>query len=406
MRASPNIDGVRCRCGFEADGEVLMYAAGLPLNQRPLHLLHYGRMVEQPKADPGVRVSDQFSELDALCWDTRGEQWPIDGLQDAAIANGMECGLAHQPGNHNGQYLCIEREPRNGAVQAAEQLKRNVMYGIAPRGNEIEAAERMVCAIANKHGHGRWWSTLDAVHVIADDGLARVADVGGVPHVFLRAAYFHDPSCPLCGEPCDRITVGSHTINGCPCVGTDRAVAIDLSKLTKDPASQGYDYATPPRTRAGQLESVLYAAQIGAISSEVAREMLDATTPRARDRRERVTAESTPLQTVEQWRLPRGQPVYLKSQSEDLSATAEFRYKSTWSDTPIDLLDVEYDGVTLRVLLACDEGQRRYEATGAQYKPTPLQRSAISAHWSAELRAKVAASKECEHRQVTIEVDE
>lgn len=74
---------------------------------------------------------------------------------------------------------------------------------------------------------------------------------------------------------------------------------------------------------------------------------------------------------------------------------------------PIDPLDVEYDGVTLRELLAYDRDRQREHLLWHEDKAfTPVQRAAVSAHWSAELRAKVAAAKERDRNQVTMEHEE
>lgn len=70
----------------------------------------------------------------------------------------------------------------------------------------------------------------------------------------------------------------------------------------------------------------------------------------------------------------------------------------------IDPLDVEYDGVTLRKLVEIDEHRQHEWIDGAII--TPVQRAAISAHWSAELQAKVAASAERERCRVLVEVDD
>lgn len=66
----------------------------------------------------------------------------------------------------------------------------------------------------------------------------------------------------------------------------------------------------------------------------------------------------------------------------------------------VDRKDVEYDGVSLRDLLICDEIQRRGECS-PHWRPTQVQRAAVSAHWSAQLRAKVAAAKKVDQNQVT-----
>jgi len=81
-------------------------------------------------------------------------------------------------------------------------------------------------------------------------------------------------------------------------------------------------------------------------------------------------------------------------------------------DRPADPLDVEYDGVKLRTLIEKDRENRQDEArpglglglSGRNnwfWSWTPAQRAAVSAHWSAQLRAKVAAAKKADRNQVT-----
>lgn len=56
-----------------------------------------------------------------------------------------------------------------------------------------------------------------------------------------------------------------------------------------------------------------------------------------------------------------------------------------------DPLDAVVDGVTLRDLLDRDRARRQEDSATAwrsHVRPTPAQRAAVSAHWSAELRAK------------------
>lgn len=68
--------------------------------------------------------------------------------------------------------------------------------------------------------------------------------------------------------------------------------------------------------------------------------------------------------------------------------------------TSPDPLDVVIDGDPLRHLLACDELSRR---EGYRFSPSLAQRAAVSAHWSAELRLKVAASDAArKEREVTV----
>lgn len=70
---------------------------------------------------------------------------------------------------------------------------------------------------------------------------------------------------------------------------------------------------------------------------------------------------------------------------------------------PPDPLDVKHDGVTLGRLLECDERCRRENGSTRHLVLLPAQRAAVSAHWSAELRAKVAASKERDRNQVRVD---
>jgi len=74
---------------------------------------------------------------------------------------------------------------------------------------------------------------------------------------------------------------------------------------------------------------------------------------------------------------------------------------------PTDPLDVEYDHIPLRRLVMFDEMYRREEVPSSpRHAFTPAQRAAISAHWSAQLRAKVDATKQKEREQVVSEYDE
>jgi hypothetical protein len=79
----------------------------------------------------------------------------------------------------------------------------------------------------------------------------------------------------------------------------------------------------------------------------------------------------------------------------------------TCEPAPPDPLDTKYDGVTLRALVAASTGAARDRMTPlARAGLTPAQRGAISAHWSAELRAKVSASKDAEQRRVVVDLQD
>jgi len=78
-----------------------------------------------------------------------------------------------------------------------------------------------------------------------------------------------------------------------------------------------------------------------------------------------------------------------------------------------DPLDVPYDGVTLRDLLVVDEARRREQDIGVipwrntdPWTWTAAQHAAISAHHSAQLRAKIAASKQAERNRVVVDLQD
>ena len=77
------------------------------------------------------------------------------------------------------------------------------------------------------------------------------------------------------------------------------------------------------------------------------------------------------------------------------------RMNSLYRRIGIDPLDVEYDGVKLRTLLAADVLNRNDAPCPEPF--SRAQRTAISAHWSAELRAKVAAGAERERNRVLVD---
>lgn len=83
------------------------------------------------------------------------------------------------------------------------------------------------------------------------------------------------------------------------------------------------------------------------------------------------------------------------------------------TQTPTDPLDVEYDGWKLRDLLEAEEHSRHEGKTdkvgwamaGGWRCATPGQRAAVSAHWSASLRARISAAKERERLTVCMPID-
>lgn len=264
-------------------------------------------------------------------------------------------------------------------------------------------------------------------------------------------------------------------------IGTWRTSA-PLPSVISDadlPAAIAQDMARNATTRAGALEAVIYAAQIGILTADEARELLSqpddepisvgdwvrwerepcGDRPAAwiegevlhvseaigDDRTYRIgvvrsqgfriggqpvvgvhcakvtrierrsgeswTASAGPHDPVEasrdtisdQWRA-----FYKEAMAASVEEIREHLKGSGWSvawdDEPVDPLDAEYDGVTLRHLLASDE-THRHERNEPAYRLTAVQRAAISAHWSAELRAKVEASKAKERERVVLDLN-
>lgn len=68
-------------------------------------------------------------------------------------------------------------------------------------------------------------------------------------------------------------------------------------------------------------------------------------------------------------------------------------------------MDQVIDGLTLHSLLSLDEVYRMERTSSAQCRNfTPAQRNAISAHWSAELRKKIEASRKVDAEQDRLRV--
>ena len=100
-----------------------------------------------------------------------------------------------------------------------------------------------------------------------------------------------------------------------------------------------------------------------------------------------------------------------------MSGCAVVAWRSTFDvgvPSLVDPLDAVIDGMTLRRLLELDTARRREQDLrsipyGLSDLFTAAQREAVSAHWSAELRAKVAAAKaadaERERNRVLVDLD-
>ncbi len=73
-----------------------------------------------------------------------------------------------------------------------------------------------------------------------------------------------------------------------------------------------------------------------------------------------------------------------------------------------DPLEAWIDNEPLHRLLLIDEYARKGEGEAAALRRsfTPAQRAAVSAHWSAELRTRIAAGKAAERNRVTVDIEE
>lgn len=98
-------------------------------------------------------------------------------------------------------------------------------------------------------------------------------------------------------------------------------------------------------------------------------------------------------------RRERGVQVWAKA----IRTLPDGQYEHQCAEHPVDPLDVTYDYVALRDLLIRDVTRQREMLRTV---PTPLQRDAVSRHWSAQLRAKVEASAAAERaRRTSVVVD-
>lgn len=104
---------------------------------------------------------------------------------------------------------------------------------------------------------------------------------------------------------------------------------------------------------------------------------------------------------------------HLASKMPKRDAELQDAYEAMEQFTPIlppevDPLDVVYDGIKLRVLIRIDEDGRQEIRTARNWghEWTPAQRAAVSAHWSAQLRARISAAKERERLTVCVQDQE
>lgn len=373
-----------------------------------------------------------------------------------ALAVGVSEGLVHQ-GEALGAYLAVER-PGDPAKQ--DNLERRSMYALAPVGHELAVAEHLARAIAVKHGPGRWWSTGGCVGHCGDDGMVPGGDFGGVPYVILRAYYFHDPSCARCSVPLaisedlsnasielaahkdrcfllgDRVrwNAGMHPgrswADGKVC-GIDLSagrITMRVTAVSKEwmaaqacPVPGGMCTAPMIEIRHANAPTEADAEAAEAVSRQHERAVAELAGNRIDPARVLGGMASARTAAVAVWaageaaRREAFAPRALQTGATPEQIAEHIKgigWDVAWADEPApDPLDVEHDGYQLRFLLKMSAAARRDNVTASRFVEamTPAQRAAVSAHWSAELRAKVAASTAADKARepsVVVEIDD
>jgi ssDNA-binding Zn-finger/Zn-ribbon topoisomerase 1 len=167
--------------------------------------------------------------------------------------------------------------------------------------------------------------------------------------------------CPSCGKPADKVDFGlGVTIIGCECVPSDRVYAVRIGSPTRWLEPVVYDPGLKP---------VVYDPVQNKMISYGLVDMV------------RTAVYNSDRAVVDDYSKAVSVPEVSRS------------------------LDVEYDGMTLRDLLAIDR-LVRMETVRGMHPFTPSQRAAISAHWSAELRAKITAGKQAERARVVVDQED
>jgi hypothetical protein len=178
--------------------------------------------------------------------------------------------------------------------------------------------------------------------------------------------------CPSCGKPADKVDFGlGVTIIGCECVPSDRVYAVRIGSAT----FAGIDRSAhaQPSLRDPQVDMV------------------------------RTAVYNSDRAVVDDYSKAVSVPEV--SRSLDVARCAAWTMLIAKPTTSTKPLDVEYDGMTLRDLLAIDR-LVRMETVRGMHPFTPSQRAAISEHWSAELRAKITAGKQAERARVVVDQED
>lgn len=174
---------------------------------------------------------------------------------------------------------------------------------------------------------------------------------------------------------------------------------IDLSKIKKAPALAPYRLTyTPIAVTAEQMAAADRFADL--MSAEIDRRL-------AEQHRKAMEYLTAPLPFTAPPPPPEPDGIEMRVRSWGYTPIV---YQGTFMvgdalDEPADPLDVKYDEWPLRDWLRRDRNGR-HEEGGWDGKWPAAARAAVSAHWSAELRAKVAAAKERDRNVVRVDLQD
>lgn len=442
------MDGAICRCGFTIDhGDLVATRARfVGADERAAAMRQAGRFTPIPQAEPGIRTSSDFGALSMVSWCRRSEgllPGTAESIDAAARTSAKIHGLDVQAQEPAGAALMV---PRAGGH--IETIKRHVMYGLAPWGRLDECATEMVMAIAAEYGPGKLWVLNGVVHPISDDGGVSVSDVGGVPHVWLRSVCFHDPvsaeqvnRCPWCRTPLTK--AAAFHIAKCQCGFAISSTDMDIARSKLSPADHDYhmkQHGALPRAERARTLGRSAVSCVPAIQPIQVK--LNETVWRINAALghvvtlQNVSGSSAGTVTIkaDSASVPPQNRISLTTTDEDIghaarsgipmvaSATGQAnqvwprsfrtlpdgRVETEWSGTEVAREDVTYDNEPLSRLLRFDEKARRENVVSqcARSSFTTLQRDAVSAYHSDQLRAKLKASGAADKaRETSVVVD-
>lgn len=441
-----SFDGYQCRCGYTIGGESVVAiraaCASLGPDEVANGMRANGRIEQRPQFEPGIHISAEFSSIAARLWCRRFDA----SLLSPGVTRDIDIAVRAELQR---QRLEVQKQEAIGAhmvVQRAggklDRLERGMLYGIAPVDQLAECARQMVHVIAMTRGPGRIWFLLAPVHAIEDDGMVAVGDVGGVPHVIMRSAYFHDPERETSVGRADRAIkeaelaarkLAANRVDPADFLAKRNEQRLaHLAMMTAMQLNAASSEANLENTAgtwkpAGRFEAVLTLEQTGVITREQARELLDMPEPAITPPHQPGALLAPPglerlTKTI--WGSESAKMAAMRSVGTPLAVSSggipsqvwpgsfrslpDGRIETEWSDSEVVPLLVKYDGKSLAELWSENRLANRDARDGlrARKEWTKLQRDAVSGHLSDQLRAKVKASTEADKaRQVSVIAD-